>query len=89
MGDKGLPVDRGRTIFLKSLDMYLGTVPLVGSKTILRHDLVILVHEPVPGHFRQNTGCRDGNALGISLDDRNLGNRNARDPYGVVEKRCV
>ena len=52
------------------LKMLFGAVPFVGEKIVMRILSVVLGHQSIPRHFRDNRGCRDRHAKHVAFDDR-------------------
>ena len=69
--------------------MLCRTIALVRCKTVARKHLVVLFHQAVPCHLRNNTCRRNRNTLGISLDDRHLADVHLREVGTRQESRAA
>ena len=61
-------------------------VSLMLREIELRVVNVIVFHEPVPGYFGNNRGCRNRDAQAVSFGDRFLGNMGGNIENTVNEK---
>ncbi len=57
-----------RAMLAKGFEMAGRAVALVAGEAVLRIDGVPLLHSRVPMRFREDRGCRDGDAAGIALN---------------------